>query len=127
MIDGLLQAAANAAVEMPNLRVMEIWNHDKHSKVVCIFQYRRVGNNGSPTVYLSNTWGYGLPAGVVSSWNKVATTQEGCDVRVSEQHLDLEGLGSKSCGSIIEHLELRRLVLQPVSRCQLMWEAETQE
>ncbi|KAI1129425.1 hypothetical protein F5Y10DRAFT_290968 [Nemania abortiva] len=91
-IDGLLQAAANAAIEMPSLRVMEIWNYDKDSNVVCIFQYRRVGNNGCPTIYLSNTWGYRLPLGVVNSWSIVSTMQAGRDVRVSEQNLDLEGL-----------------------------------
>ncbi|KAI0857112.1 hypothetical protein F4860DRAFT_518243 [Xylaria cubensis] len=33
MIDNLLQAAANAAVEMPSLQIMEIWNHDQDLNV----------------------------------------------------------------------------------------------
>ncbi|KAI1733463.1 hypothetical protein F4680DRAFT_463806 [Xylaria scruposa] len=124
MIDELLQAAANAAVEMPSLQVMEIWNHDQDLNVLCIFQYRRVGSSSCPIIHMSNTWGYRLPLAVVRSWSKVSTMQEGRDVRVSEQNLDPEELGSRSCGSIINHLELRNLVLQPISRCQLIWEAE---
>ncbi|KAI0543275.1 hypothetical protein F4679DRAFT_569378 [Xylaria curta] len=123
MIDDLLQAAANAAVEMPSLQVMEIWNHDRDLNVVCIFQYHRVGSNSCPTIHMSNTWGYKLPLGVVRGWSKVSTIQEGRDIRVSEQNLNAEGLGSKSRGSIINCLELCNLVLQPVSRCQLIWEA----
>ncbi|KAI1189608.1 hypothetical protein F5B17DRAFT_180354 [Nemania serpens] len=128
MYGDVLLIAANAAAGMPSLRVMEIWNHkhqhDEDKEVACVFRYRRVGSDSCPTIYFSNTWGGRLPLGVVRRWRKVARMHEGRHLRVSEQSLDLKGLGSKSCGSLIEHLDLHRLVLQPVSRCQLMWEHE---
>ncbi|KAI1419382.1 hypothetical protein F5Y12DRAFT_793975 [Xylaria sp. FL1777] len=123
-INALLQAAANAALQMPNLRLLEIWNYDKDLDFVYIFQYRRFGSNGCPTITSSNTWGYNLEPHVVSSWSNVSNKHGGRDIRVQEQDIDLEGLCSKSYGSVVNHLQLRRLVLQPVSRCQLIWEAE---
>lgn len=122
MIDCLLEAAGMAAGEMPSLREMEIWNHDKDSNAVFIFQYRRDGDNKVPTIYVSSTWAYKVAPSVVSEWNETSKEHEGRDIRVREQTLDLAGLGSRSCGHVIGHLKLCGLVLEPVSRCQLIWE-----
>ncbi|KAI3340418.1 hypothetical protein F4824DRAFT_453295 [Ustulina deusta] len=66
-ITDLLQAAAaNAAIQMPSLRLVEIWNYDKDLDFVYIFQYRRVGDNGYPIITISNTWGV-APLGFATS------------------------------------------------------------
>ncbi len=60
-ITHLLQAAAaNAAIQMPSLRLVEVWNYDKDLDFVYIFQYRRVGDNDYPIITISNTWGCNL-------------------------------------------------------------------
>lgn len=122
LIGDLLRAAANAALQMPSLQQLEIWNQSQKVDFMCIFTYQRHGNDGYPTITLSNTWGYELKPDVVSSWNKVAEKYEHHQVTVWERDLDLEGLDSNTCGAVVSYLQLRRLVLHPVSMCQIMCE-----
>ncbi|KAI8626437.1 hypothetical protein F5Y19DRAFT_478553 [Xylariaceae sp. FL1651] len=122
-IDDLLQAAANAAARMPNLEVLEIWNCDvDNTGFVFIFQYfrRAAAFGGLPLITSRSTWGYRLGSRVVDSWNVVANEHEGRDILLNKG-IDLEKMQAMSLGSVMQCLELGRLVLQPVSACQFIW------
>lgn len=117
-IDALLGAAAGAAMEMPKLRTMEIWNSE--SGVACVFLYRRAGTNGRPTITFSDSWGHNLASSVYRGWEKVAKRHSTNELCVELWSLPMEYYSSRS--SVISILKLRRLVLNQVSFFQLQWE-----
>ncbi|TGJ78714.1 hypothetical protein E0Z10_g10046 [Xylaria hypoxylon] len=117
-IDDLLWAAAGAAMVMPRLQTMELWNGSKH--VACIFRYSRTGGEGCPKITVTSTWKLLLVPRIVRRWDIVAHKHTGVGIRVEEQLL--EAAGFKSYASVIAHLELRWLVCHPISVCQMEWE-----
>ncbi|KAF4512571.1 hypothetical protein G6O67_001691 [Ophiocordyceps sinensis] len=119
-INDLLEAAAGAAMEMPKLRTMELWNGG--SGFGCIFRYSRAEADACSTVSLRNTWGHELEPRVRRAWEDVANRHQGHGVVVEERALPRED--AKFFGSVVELLELRRLVLHPVSLSQVKWEGE---
>ena len=121
-INDLLQAAAGAAMEMPKLQTMEIWNGE--SGLACIFLYRRAGAERCPTSTLSSTWGHSLDSRVLKAWDDMVNRHSTCKVLVLVRARALAGEDFKSHGSVVGVLELRRLVLHQVSSCQVRWEAE---
>ncbi|KAI3319577.1 hypothetical protein HD806DRAFT_525554 [Xylariaceae sp. AK1471] len=94
-----------------------------YRSVACIFQYGRFGSNSRPKITLSSTQKHSLEPRVVSNWDVVANKHTRRGVLLEERVLAEEGFESHD--SVIELLELRRLVLQPVSACQLKSEAES--
>lgn len=119
-INDLLQAAAGAAMEMPKLQTMEIWNGE--SGLACVFLYRRTGAESCPTITMSSTWGHSLDSRVLQAWDDVANKHSTGQILVETRAL--AGESFKSHGSVVGVLELRRLVLHQVSLCQVRWEAE---
>lgn len=119
-ITNLLEAAGGAALAMPRLRTMEIWNGARG--LGCVFRYRRVGTEAYPTITLSSTWSVELDPRVCKAWEDVASGHTGCNLVVEVRALAGEGI--KFHGSVAEFLDLRHRTLHPVSLCQLMWEGE---
>ncbi|KAH6604783.1 hypothetical protein Trco_006490 [Trichoderma cornu-damae] len=115
-INHLLQAAAAAAMEMPKLQTMEIFN--KGFSDVFVFQYCR-SLEGLPTITLSSTWRHVPASDVLKAWDLVAHKHTGREIE-----LTMKGLRTfffKSHGAVVSILKLRRLILHPVSLCQFVY------
>ncbi|KAK3361645.1 hypothetical protein B0T24DRAFT_724801 [Lasiosphaeria ovina] len=121
-MDKLLVAAARAAAQaMPALDTLELWNGGKGH--ACVFRYSRCGGGEYqrlPVVTLQNTWGGELRQDVVDAWEAVADVERGIVVEVAQ----LDSARFKTHGSVLGLLDLRRLVVHPMSQCQLEWEAK---
>ncbi|KAK0719233.1 hypothetical protein B0H67DRAFT_660660, partial [Lasiosphaeris hirsuta] len=118
--DKLLVAAAHAALRMPELQTMEIWNGGKD--FACIFRYRRGGEDGGPkrpTITLSVSWQYRLREDAIKAWNEVASHTN----RYGLRGMNPPGI-IKTQASVMGRLQLRSLVVHPVSLTQLQWEAK---
>ncbi|KAK0705483.1 hypothetical protein B0H67DRAFT_649809 [Lasiosphaeris hirsuta] len=118
---GMLQAAARAALEMPRLRTMEIWNASTRNSA-CVFRYRRRGGPGGndPTITMSSPDGSEwchefLQPQVIEAWDKVAQRHSGRCLKV-----DVPGLPPPSYRArrseareppVNRYLELRDLIL----------------
>ncbi|KAK5997435.1 hypothetical protein PT974_02791 [Cladobotryum mycophilum] len=117
-INAMLLNAANAAMRMPKLRAMEIWNGKKGAAF--IFTYLRYGVNQWPTIYITSTWQFELKITVFDAWERVAEKHMNRGLVMRMQRLD--GGAITSYGSVVGLLKLRQQVLHPVSLCQLKWE-----
>ncbi len=123
-LDAGLLAAARAALAMPVLETMEIWSGGKG--FACVFRYTREDElSNRPTVSLSDTWGHRLGRDVVAAWEAVARNHSpGADRGLGLFRTPLHPDLFKTHGSVMGLLELKRLVVHPVSLAQLEWEAQ---
>ncbi|KAI0096622.1 hypothetical protein GGR51DRAFT_568293 [Nemania sp. FL0031] len=120
-IAALLLVAAWAAMEMPQLQTMEIWNAYRGNG--CIFRYSRTGSNGGPKITLISSWGFSLTPQVVNNWNHVACKHADREVVIEE--LMMRGEEITSHATVIDHLELRQLVCHQISLCEMRYEASS--
>ncbi|KAK0644257.1 hypothetical protein B0T16DRAFT_513643 [Cercophora newfieldiana] len=97
------------------------WNGG--SGFACIFRYRCVKGTKPPTATLAVSWEYQLSESVIDAWKKVAATHSVVPLDLAVEVIPLTPDKFKTPGSVIGPLELRRLVIRPVSLCQLQWEA----
>ncbi|THC96698.1 hypothetical protein EYZ11_003804 [Aspergillus tanneri] len=116
-VNELLFLAGKAALKMPQLRVMELWNggHGFGS----IFRYDRRDDFASVT-WLSSVLKLQFRVGVVDVWNEVAHHHDRPGVRFFVETLDRNGLLSH--GDTINMLVLRYEVLDPMSLYQIVME-----
>ncbi|KAB5559550.1 hypothetical protein GE09DRAFT_60087 [Coniochaeta sp. 2T2.1] len=140
-INCLLRAAAAVALKMPRLRVMELWNcADGHASV---FRYdsRRVSKDRACTVTWRSNWDcYSdlvIEPDVMEAFARVARAHypNACSpgspiapVRFVRHRLPDEECagfvhGYLSYGAVLPYLELRHLVLHPISAMQACEEA----
>lgn len=121
-ISYLLRAAAGAAIRMPKLQTMELWGF--RLGLAYIFLYRRAGANGHPSIVVRTTCTdyLGIKPWALEAWEEVADKHTGDKLQSEVQILQADHF--KTRDSIVEHLELRHLVLHQVSLCQLKWEEE---
>lgn len=121
-LSNLLVAAARAALRMPKLQTMEIFNGDR--ELACFFRYSRQER----TIYWLSTGAeptQPLMKGVVNAWTKVL--EEHNEGRVSELKVSISYAHEKDYkthAGVLQHLWLRHLIVQPLSYCQLEWEAK---
>jgi hypothetical protein len=112
----LFEGAGFAALEMPELQIMEIWDQTKDHHQ--LFQYRRIDTkaNGYPTITLGATWDVTLEPRVSIAWDRVAQkhSNRGIVIKIQGQ---LER--DKHPYSLIKHLELCRRIAHPISLCEL--------
>jgi hypothetical protein len=114
----LLYGAAGAAMKMPSLQTMEIWNDDEDG--FCVFRYSRFTKSESPTIYLASTWHHDLPSHIPERWKKVAEkhgTRNPLEVVVQVLYKHRY----RKFGSGVRLLELRDHIMHPVSACELDW------
>ncbi|RFU79241.1 oxoglutarate iron-dependent oxygenase [Trichoderma arundinaceum] len=110
-VNDLFEAAAGAALEMPQLQIMELWN-DRFD-FGCIFQYQRMGTNNHPTATLSSTWRIVLEQRVSDAWKGVAQKHSNRSIMTMVQTLEMDI--SYKLHPAIGHLELREKVANPIS------------
>ncbi|RSL47895.1 hypothetical protein CEP53_009756 [Fusarium sp. AF-6] len=107
-INGVLCAAANAAMKMPKLQLLELW--DGVEGKASVFRYRLVD-----TTVVEVTWAsthiLDVDPEVIDAWTSVAMAQERPDIRVSTFKIDPDKI--HSAGAVLRYLRLREQILHP--------------
>ncbi|KAL8672432.1 MAG: hypothetical protein Q9168_003110 [Polycauliona sp. 1 TL-2023] len=111
-INDLLQTAAAAAMKMPKLESMELWNGKRG--LACVYRYQSSRGIRPAEILWRGTWMPSLRAQTVGTWENVAKQKDAqCEFRVSKELLDAESI--TSCGEAIERLGLLQPVMYPGS------------
>ncbi|KAL6828164.1 hypothetical protein V8C40DRAFT_240338 [Trichoderma camerunense] len=111
----LIQVAAAAALEMPKLRCMELWNGGTHV-TSCIFSYCAM-HYRQRHIKLLSTWNGQLSKEAITCWRKVAERDAWCVLEASSRYLDANVFDSHT--SILQCLQLRGGLLHNVSLCEI--------
>ncbi|KAJ4187596.1 hypothetical protein NW755_007089 [Fusarium falciforme] len=119
-VNGLLCAAANTAMKMPKLQLLELWNGDEG--MAFVFRYR-VKDTVTEITWLS-THIPKVDQKVINAWTSVAVAQGRPDVRVSIGKLDPDKI--ISTGTVLRYLYLREQILHAVSAYRIAWEQKKQ-
>ncbi|KAL6804956.1 hypothetical protein GGI42DRAFT_323251 [Trichoderma sp. SZMC 28013] len=101
----LIQVAAAAALQMPKLCCMELWNSGTHI-TSCIFRYyayRSRGRRGK--IELLSTWAGQLDKQAIACWQEVADRNAGCELKVYSRYLDANVFDNYA--SVLQYLYLR--------------------
>jgi hypothetical protein len=69
-INNMLQSAAAAALKMPNLDTIEIWNGRRG--LAMVFRYERARDRQPATITIRGTWEFELAPAVRQAWDAVA-------------------------------------------------------
>jgi hypothetical protein len=129
-INNMLEAAAGAARNMPNLKIMELWNGGKD--MACVFQYQAFTNvskrDGAKTRSLNpasitwrGTWDLVLLPTVTESWKAVARAQYPSGFIVTNEMLGADVV-IRSQGDTVRALGLLTQVASPISIWQIQME-----
>ncbi|RSL77595.1 hypothetical protein CEP51_008944 [Fusarium floridanum] len=115
IVTDLLVVAARAAMKMPQIRILEIWNSGHGFG----FLFRYTQDNHRATI----TWRFVesqfvLMPKVVKAWNKVASERPLAIERIPFTEADGDGT-SFNHTSIHRHLALRRLAFDPITEAQM--------
>ncbi|KAI5466122.1 hypothetical protein BGZ63DRAFT_411512 [Mariannaea sp. PMI_226] len=109
-IDTLLQAAAAAALKMPRLETMEIWNGRK--RLAALFQYRASRSLHQAKILWRGTWKWCMVPSVFEAWEAVELVDEAA---------------IQSHGDALHHLMLSGQVIRPISLQQIQREQKALE
>jgi hypothetical protein len=112
-ISDLLQDAAAAALCMPRLRVMALWNGGK--RLACGFVFCLEYDH--PSIVLRSTWDMQRQPRVIQAWEQVTSRYTPHKLQGQEQRLWSDAISSH--GDTIHHLDLPREVIDPVSLWQI--------
>ncbi|KAH7370890.1 hypothetical protein BKA65DRAFT_562826 [Rhexocercosporidium sp. MPI-PUGE-AT-0058] len=123
-LDDMLRAAATAAMKMPSLETMEIWNGEKG--LAMLFRYQRPERGQPAVVTLRGTWELTLRPLVVQAWDAVALRHGGQGHIIVKELLDTS-VGVKSHADAIRMLNLSKPVIRPVSLRQIQMEHMVRE
>lgn len=115
-INKMLAEAGSAALNMPCLEKMEIWNGAPRN--ACVLRYHRSisGEQPNPTLRWCGTWNLDLQPEVIDVWKRVAKLHSGRNsklVVLPNQSLDQDAITSHA--SAIRGLKLAKEVIHPVS------------
>ncbi|UKZ60163.1 uncharacterized protein TrAtP1_001447 [Trichoderma atroviride] len=118
----MLVRAARAALSMPKLELMEIWNGQRG--VAAVFRYQTSRYKASsagkqrPTVMTwRGTWMFKLEVPLIQAWEHVTYKLHGNVLLVKRE--PLSGRLIQSHADAIHRLELAELVIRPVSQRQI--------
>ncbi|KAL6700380.1 hypothetical protein J3F84DRAFT_402522 [Trichoderma pleuroticola] len=117
-VDDMLMAASAAAIKMPNLQVMEIWNGQKG--LAMLFRYQRAKGGQPAVITRRGTREIDLGPAVMRAWEDVAREHRcsGCVVITGLMDVGLV----ESHGDAIHHLKLSNPVIRPISLQQIRTE-----
>ncbi|ETS05678.1 hypothetical protein M419DRAFT_5995 [Trichoderma reesei RUT C-30] len=125
-IVAMLENAAAAAMNMPQLETMEIWNGRKG--LAALFQYQVCRNRRQARITWRGTWAFTIEPSLVKAWEAlVHQSHPGWDheLAVVQERLDEDVI--KSHGDAIRHLMLSSQVIRPVSLQQIQMEQKALE
>ena len=114
-ITNLLKAAASAALLMPKLETMEIWNG--REGLAALFKFELARNGQSSKLTWRGTWAFPIQPAVVESWEAVSLNCRGSRVEILTESLSADDI--KSHGDAIHYLKLSERVIRPVSLHQI--------
>ncbi|ROW02405.1 hypothetical protein VMCG_06077 [Cytospora schulzeri] len=118
LLNQLLYKAAIAAMKMPKLQIMELWNcANGHADII---RYESTGTAESSACKLTwrSSWREKstLKKRVIEAWEEVASTNASRELSVEKDPLP-KGCYSEY-GAILHHLKLRDSILHPISAMQ---------
>ncbi|KAI0907143.1 hypothetical protein F4823DRAFT_630598 [Ustulina deusta] len=119
LVNNLLSTAGTAALRMPMLQIMELWNGRQGE--AAIFRYEREPSIAIGTLVWISSWNFFPDVEVVAQWKEVALNH-GCRRFLVES--DRVSAPPVCPGSILKHLRLQRQILHPISLYQIQREAE---
>lgn len=122
-LDQMFKDAAAAAMKMPRLDTMEIWNGK--GALASLFRYQSERGQTNATVTWRSTWELSLPSPVTQAWSAVAKRHGARGLAVNSEILDIRE--HVEChGDAIRHLQLSKSVIRPVSLQQICAEHNIQ-
>lgn len=116
-VSDLLKDAGAAAVRMPKLRTMALWNGGRGE--ACAFIYRH--DFEKPSIVWRGTWDVNLQPCVMQAWERVVSEYTPHSLRFESQRLRSSII--RSHGDAIYHLDLPGGVVDPISLWQIRGEA----
>lgn len=116
-IDNLLISAAEAAMEMPKLETMELWNGKEG--LAALFRFFR-DQSKYAVVNWKCAWDASLQPNVIQAWERVAQKNGHGGLVLREELLDTAGI--ESHGDAIHYLKLSSQVVRPISLQQIRTE-----
>ncbi|KAF5585288.1 hypothetical protein FPCIR_8369 [Fusarium pseudocircinatum] len=122
-IDALLKAAAVAALRMPRLESLEIWNGRKG--LAALFQYRGTRGARQGRILWRGTWKYHITTSVVQAWEAVGHLHTGWRLDVVQEQVDEAAI--QSHGDALHHLTLSGQAIRSVSLQQIRREQKSLE
>lgn len=122
-IEAMLQQAAAAAMKMPQLVTMEIWNGRKG--LAALFRYQAFRNIPQAVVLWRGTWKFAMSPSITQAWEAVMHQYNGWRLDFVEEQLDETTI--KSHGDAIQHLMHANQIIRPVSLRQIQIEQKALE
>ncbi|RGP79228.1 oxoglutarate iron-dependent oxygenase [Fusarium longipes] len=122
-IDALLQAAAVAALRMPRLETMEIWNGQKG--LAALFQYRVIRGLKQTRILWRGTWKYHISPSVLQAWEAVGHLHDSWRLDVVQEQVEESAI--QSHGDALHHLMLSGQAIRSVSLQQIRREQKSLE
>ncbi|KAK5465241.1 hypothetical protein LTS15_001804 [Exophiala xenobiotica] len=117
-IGAMLQAAAAAAIKMPRLETMEIWNG--RQGLAALFKYQLFHDREEATITWRGPWQLTMEPSIIQSWEAVIDQYDGCRLNLVQERLNKAAI--KSHGDAIHHLMLSSPVIRPISLQQIQME-----
>lgn len=122
-IGAMLRAAAAAAMKMPRLKTMEIWNGRKG--LAALFRFEALRNEGEAAIVWRGTWELAMEPATIQAWKDVMHQWDGRRLNLSEELLHKDTI--KSHGDALRYLKLSGQVIRPVSLQQILREQKALE
>ncbi|KAJ0162361.1 hypothetical protein CTA2_4680 [Colletotrichum tanaceti] len=123
-VGAMLRAAAAAAMKMPRLETMEIWNGRKG--LAALFRYQALRNMHEAVIVWRGTWKLAVEPSTIQAWEAVMHQyHDGWRIELVQERLDEAVINSH--GDAIRYLMLLGQVVRPVSLQQIQIEQEALE
>lgn len=119
----VLQAAAAAAMKMPQLKTMEIWNGRKG--LAALFKYQTFRDKQQAMITWRGTWKLAIESSIIRAWEAVMHQYDGWRLVLVQERLDEAAI--KSHGDAIHYLMLSSQVIRPISLQQIRMEQKVLE
>lgn len=122
-IGSMLQTAAAAAIKMPQLETMEIWNGQKG--LAALFKYHAFRDIQQAIITWRGTWELTMEPSTIKAWEAVVNQYGGWRLDQVQERLDKAAI--KSHGDAIYYLMLSNQVIRPISLQQIRIEQKALE
>lgn len=122
-IRAMLQAAAVASTNMPQLEKMEIWNGRKG--LAALFKYQAFRGIQQAVLIWRGTWKLTMERSIIQPWEIVIRQYDGRRLDLVQELVDKAAI--KSHGDAVRHLMLSSQVIRPISLQQIRVEQEALE